>query len=71
MTVVPGPVHHLVVDRGSLDYVAEDGIHQIAEDTGRVRRVASVAGVRDLAVDARHLYWITSSGDLDRAPRPD
>jgi len=70
-TLVAGAVEQLVVDRGSIFYVAGGSVHWLREGAHEPRPAVIKTGVREIAVDHRFLYALTPAGDITRSPRPD
>ena len=70
VTVVEGEIGDFLVDPGTLFFVQDGGVYVMDEDSSRVRTIASTVGAREILVDARHLYWRNSVGDVVRVPRP-
>lgn len=69
VTVVEGDISDFLVDHGTLYFAKDGGVYVMDENGAEIRTIASAAGARELLVDARHVYWRTSAGDIVRARR--
>jgi hypothetical protein len=71
-TLVEGEVTGLVVAGENVFFTRGDGVYFLAGGASDVHRIAEDRAPRDLVVDRRSVYWISSSSHrLFRAPRPD
>lgn len=68
--VFVGGAHCLLVEGGTLYICRDEGVSWRNEGASDDHLVAGTSGVKEIAVDARHLYWLTPTGDLVRIRRP-